>query len=144
VATSPDALGVALTALADPSRRALLQRLAHGPATSGQLAELLPMSRPAASQHLRVLAAAGLMVTTVRGRHHWHELSTARLAEIEHWVRTLVDTWTAAPTLTTPPPAAAVQVSAAAVVAQETATASAAAAVPVLSRDSASTSEAST
>ena len=97
---SPDPLGATLSALADPSRRALLQRLAHGPATSGQLAELLPMSRPAASQHLRVLAGAGLMATTVRGRQHWHELSTARLAEIEHWIRTLVDTWTAAPTLT--------------------------------------------
>lgn len=103
MATSPDALGATLTALADPSRRALLQRLAHGPATSGQLAELLPMSRPATSQHLRVLADAGLMTTTVRGRHHWHELSTTRLAEIEHWTRTLIDTWTAAPPLTTRP-----------------------------------------
>jgi DNA-binding transcriptional ArsR family regulator len=100
VTASPDLLGATLSALADPSRRALLQRLAHGPATSGQLAELLPMSRPAASQHLRVLADAGLVATTVRGRQHWHELSTSRLAEIEHWIRTLVDTWTAAPTLT--------------------------------------------
>jgi DNA-binding transcriptional ArsR family regulator len=96
-----DPLGIVLAALADPSRRALLQRLAHGPATSGQLAELLPtMSRPAASQHLRVLVDAGLLRTTVRGRQHWHELATARLSEVEHWIHTLVGTWTAAPTLT--------------------------------------------
>jgi DNA-binding transcriptional ArsR family regulator len=99
--TSPsDGLDAALAALADPSRRALLQRLAHGPATSGQLAELLPMSRPAASQHLRVLGAAGLMHTTVRGRQHWHQLATPRLTDIEHWIRALVGTWTTAPTLT--------------------------------------------
>jgi len=97
-----DQLSVALAALADPSRRAMLQRLAHGPATSGQLAELLPMSRPAASQHLRVLAEAGLLDTTVRGRRHWHQLSTTALVLIEHWIRTLVGTWTAAPTLTDP------------------------------------------
>jgi DNA-binding transcriptional ArsR family regulator len=96
-----DELGAALFAVADPSRRALLQRLAHGPATSGQLAELLPsMSRPAVSQHLRVLAEAGLLRTTVRGRRHWHELATPHLSGIERWVRTLIDTWTAAPTLT--------------------------------------------
>ena len=95
-----DDLGVTLAALADPSRRALLQRLAHGPATSGQLADLLPVSRPATSQHLRVLSDAGLLATTVRGRQHWHELSTPRLAEIEHWIRTLIGTWTDAPTLT--------------------------------------------
>ena len=97
---APDTLGPALFAVADPSRRALLHRLAQGPATSGQLAELLPMSRPAVSQHLRVLADAGLLCTTVRGRQHWHELATARLSEIERWVHTLVDTWTAAPVLT--------------------------------------------
>ena len=93
-------LSATLAALADPSRRALLQRLAHGPATSGQLAELLPISRPATSQHLRVLSSAGLMETTVRGRQHWHALSTAGLAEVEHWVRTVMEIWTAAPTLT--------------------------------------------
>jgi len=93
-------LSATLAALADPSRRALLQRLAHGPATSGQLADLLPISRPATSQHLRVLSAAGLMETTVRGRQHWHALSATGLAEAEHWIRTLIRTWTSAPTLT--------------------------------------------
>ncbi|WP_433291444.1 ArsR/SmtB family transcription factor [Actinoplanes sp. CA-030573] len=98
-------LSSTLAALADPSRRALLQRLAHGPATSGQLAELLPISRPATSQHLRVLAEAGLMNTTVLGRQHWHTLSTSRLAEIEHWIRTLVTTFSTAPALSEGRPA---------------------------------------
>jgi DNA-binding transcriptional ArsR family regulator len=99
VEPTDDPVGTVLVALADPSRRALLQRLAHGPATSGQLAELLPMSRPATSQHLRVLAAAGLLRTTVRGRHHWHELSPHPLYDLENWARTLLDRWAAAPTL---------------------------------------------
>ena len=100
-------LGNTLAALADGSRRAMLQRLAHGPATSGQLAELVPsMSRPAASQHVRVLADAGLLRTTVQGRRHWHELATPQLAELESWVRALIDTWTSAPVLTTQAPPA--------------------------------------
>jgi DNA-binding transcriptional ArsR family regulator len=96
-----DPLGPTLSALADPSRRALLQRLAHGPATSGQLAELLPsMTRPAASQHLRVLAGVGLLRTTVRGRQHWHELAIPPLAGVEQWIRTLIAIRAAAPGLT--------------------------------------------
>jgi DNA-binding transcriptional ArsR family regulator len=88
-----------LNALADPSRRVLLQRLAHGPATSGQLAELLSISRPATSQHLHVLQAAGLVRSTALGRHRWHELAPSPLYLVEQWVRGLADTWAAAPTL---------------------------------------------
>ncbi len=84
----PD-LDAALVAVADRSRRILLQRLAHGPATTGQLAELLPMSRPAVSQHLKVLQDAGLARTEVRGRHRWHELSPAPLAAIQRWAADL-------------------------------------------------------
>ena len=94
-------LSPVLAALADPSRRALLQRLAHGPATSGQLADLLPVSRPATSQHLAVLVAAGLVTTTVRGRQHWHSLAAAPFVEVERWIRMIMETWTSAPTLTT-------------------------------------------
>jgi DNA-binding transcriptional ArsR family regulator len=101
VRANAEVLGAVLIALADPSRRALLQRLAHGPATSGQLADLLPMSRPAVSQHIKVLADAGLLSTTVRGRERWHELAPAGLSEVEQWIGVLVDRWTAAPTLST-------------------------------------------
>jgi DNA-binding transcriptional ArsR family regulator len=92
-------LAAVLNALADPSRRVLLQRLAHGPATSGQLAELLSVSRPATSQHLQVLQAAGLVRSTALGRHRWHELAPGPLYLVEQWVRSLADTWAAAPTL---------------------------------------------
>ena len=69
-----EALSETLRALADSSRRVQLIRLAAGPATSGQLAELLRMSRPAGSQHLSVLVNAGLVDTTPTGRQRWHEL----------------------------------------------------------------------
>lgn len=92
-------LAAVLNALADPSRRVLLQRLAHGPATSGQLAELLSISRPATSQHLQVLQAADLVRSTALGRHRWYELAPGPLYLVEQWVRGLADTWAAAPTL---------------------------------------------
>jgi len=74
-----------LSAVADPSRHALLQRLRYGPATTGQLADLLPMSRPAVSQHLKLLQEAGLVRTQPDGRHRWHELAPAPLAMIQSW-----------------------------------------------------------
>ncbi|MEV8510356.1 metalloregulator ArsR/SmtB family transcription factor [Actinoplanes sp. NPDC051475] len=92
-------LAAVLGALADPSRRVLLQRLAHGPATSGQLAELLSVSRPATSQHLQVLQATGLVRATALGRHRWYELAPGPLYLVEQWVRGLADTWAAAPSL---------------------------------------------
>ncbi|MEV4515919.1 metalloregulator ArsR/SmtB family transcription factor [Dactylosporangium sp. NPDC049525] len=78
-------LDVVLAAIADPTRRTLLQRLAYGAATTGQLAELLPMSRPAVSQHIKVLQDAGLIHTAVRGRHRWHELVVERLTVVDRW-----------------------------------------------------------
>jgi DNA-binding transcriptional ArsR family regulator len=82
-------LDMVLAAVADRSRRVLLQRLAHGPATTGQLAELLPMSRPAVSQHLKTLQDAGLVHTEIRGRHRWHELSPGPLALVQTWAADL-------------------------------------------------------
>jgi DNA-binding transcriptional ArsR family regulator len=61
-----------LEALADPTRRAVWERLAGGPMTVGQLAELLPVSRPAVSQHLRVLATAGLVSVTPQGTRRFY------------------------------------------------------------------------
>ena len=57
-------LDQALNAVADSTRRAILQRLAHGQATVGQLAALFPISRPAVSQHLRILRDADLVSTS--------------------------------------------------------------------------------
>lgn len=53
--------GRAITALADPTRRSIFERLRNGPLAVGELAEQLPVSRPAVSQHLKVLKEAGLV-----------------------------------------------------------------------------------
>jgi DNA-binding transcriptional ArsR family regulator len=76
-------------ALADPSRRRMLARLAQGPATTGQLAELFPISRPAVSQHLRLIQEAGLIVTETIGRHRWHELRPHGLLAVAQWANEL-------------------------------------------------------
>ena len=61
-----DQLSATFSALADPTRRAILARLAQGPATVRELSELFVISGPAISRHLRVLESAGLIA---RGRH---------------------------------------------------------------------------
>ena len=60
-------IGAVLEALADPTRRAVWERLAVGPMTVGELAADLPVSRPAVSQHLKVLSTAGLVAATPQG-----------------------------------------------------------------------------
>jgi DNA-binding transcriptional ArsR family regulator len=99
-------LTAVLAALADPTRRAAVQRLSHGPATASQLAELAPISRPAVSQHLRVLRDAGLVRGTHSGRHIWYELGGSSLLEAQHWLTGLVDQWSRAPTVLGPSPPA--------------------------------------
>jgi DNA-binding transcriptional ArsR family regulator len=99
-------LSAVLAALADPTRRAAVQRLAHGPATANQLAALAPISRPAVSQHLRVLREAGLIRGTQSGRHVFYELSGAPLLEAQRWLGGLVDQWSRAPVATLGPRAA--------------------------------------
>ena len=86
-----------LSAAADGTRRAMLQRLAHGPATVGQLAALFPISRPAVSQHLRVLREAGLVRPLAPARTSPYELVPGPLFLVETWVRDLADRWTAGP-----------------------------------------------
>lgn len=94
-------LAAAFIAVSDASRRRMLARLAQGPATTGQLADLLPISRPAVSQHLKFLQNADLIRTTVVGRHRWHELSTDPLLALAHWATDLTARHDKAPTLDT-------------------------------------------
>ena len=82
----PDRLSDTLTALADPTRRAILSRLAHGEASVTELAKPFAMSLPAVSQHLKVLEGVGLIS---RGREaQWRpcRLETAPLREVCDWV----------------------------------------------------------
>ena len=61
-------------ALGDPTRRAIIERLARGPTAVGQLARELPVSRPAVSQHLRVLKRAGLVSDQREGSRRLYEI----------------------------------------------------------------------
>jgi DNA-binding transcriptional ArsR family regulator len=64
----------ALTALGDPTRRAIFECLARGPRAVGQLASELPVSRPAVSQHLRVLKEAGLVADRAAGTRRIYQI----------------------------------------------------------------------
>ena len=74
-----------LTALADPTRRTIFERLADEPSSVGELARGLPVSRPAVSQHLKVLKAAGLVSDTAHGTRRVYAVDRAGLAAIRDY-----------------------------------------------------------
>jgi DNA-binding transcriptional ArsR family regulator len=76
----------ALRALADESRRTMLDTLARGPATAGELAALLPIARPGVSRHLRVLREAGLVEVRREAQRRVYGLRPEPLAEVEEWL----------------------------------------------------------
>jgi DNA-binding transcriptional ArsR family regulator len=63
-----------MNALGDPTRRAIFERLAAGPRAVGEIADEMPISRPAVSQHLKVLGDAGLIVSTKHGTRRFYRL----------------------------------------------------------------------
>jgi DNA-binding transcriptional ArsR family regulator len=71
-----------MDALGDPTRRAILERLRDGAKAVGELAEGLPVSRPAVSQHLRVLEDAGLVVARKQGTRRLYRLDPDGLDEL--------------------------------------------------------------
>ena len=84
-----------LVALADPTRRAIFERLSVSPSAVGELARGLPVSRPAASQHLRVLKTAGLVSDRADGTRRVYSVDPAGVAAIrdyfdQFWQRSLV------------------------------------------------------
>jgi DNA-binding transcriptional ArsR family regulator len=78
--------GSTIEALADPTRRAVLEQLRRGPQAVGELAAHLPVSRPAVSQHLRVLEGAGLVTSTKSGTRHLYMVAPDGLAELRLWL----------------------------------------------------------
>ncbi|AWB96580.1 transcriptional regulator [Agromyces badenianii] len=82
----PDELSLVFQALADPTRREILSRLRNGPTTVGELAEPFAMSRPAVSQHLKVLERAGLIERTATAQWRTCTLRTEPLDEASAWV----------------------------------------------------------
>ena len=76
----------ALVALADPSRRRVLERLRAGPLSVGAVAKGLPVSRPAVSQHLKVLKEAGLVTDHAEGTRRVYSIDPHGLAAMRSWL----------------------------------------------------------
>lgn len=85
------AYGAALTALADPTRRRLYERLRQRPRTVGELARAQAISQPAVSQHLRVLRGARLVRHRQAGTRRFYEAAPEGLAELKRYVESLWD-----------------------------------------------------
>ena len=80
-----EANGVVIAALADPTRRSVFERLRAGPRSVGELADGLPVSRPAVSQHLRVLKEAGLVTERRDGTRRLYRIDPAGVAGIRDY-----------------------------------------------------------
>jgi DNA-binding transcriptional ArsR family regulator len=86
VATYPSAAGRALDALGDPTRRAIFERLVGQPRSVRELAEALPVSRPAVSQHLKVLKQAGLVIDRAAGTRRVYRIDPAGVAAMRQYL----------------------------------------------------------
>ena len=74
------------SALADPTRRAVLDLLRHGRRPAGQIAQAFPVSRPAISKHLRLLRRARLVEERREGRHRFYQLNPEPLKAVDSWL----------------------------------------------------------
>jgi DNA-binding transcriptional ArsR family regulator len=88
-----DSLDIVFSALADPTRRRILEGLTDGQAHVGRVAKPFRVSAPAISRHLRVLERAGLIRRTKRGRLHEIELRAAPLQNARDWLETYRRHW---------------------------------------------------
>ena len=94
--TSPtDRLSLTFAALADPTRRVILERLTDGAATVGELARPLPISVQAVSKHLRVLERAGLITRTRTAQLRPSQLHAAPLKDVADWLGAYQRFWDA-------------------------------------------------
>jgi DNA-binding transcriptional ArsR family regulator len=93
--TATDPLSTTFAALADPTRRAILARLAAGPATVKELSAPFAMSGPAVSKHLRVLERAGLVARGREAQWRPRRLEAAPLREVAEWAENYRRFWDA-------------------------------------------------
>ena len=91
--TPSERLDATFTALADPTRRAILARLASGEASVNELAEPFAISQPAVSKHLKILERAGLISTGHRATRRPRKLEAAPLAEVVDWLEKYRQFW---------------------------------------------------
>lgn len=82
-------------AIADPTRRAILDAIRHTERSAGQIAQLFPVSRPAVSRHLRVLRAAGLVLERREAQSRFYSLDPAPLRDVDRWLDQYRVFWTA-------------------------------------------------
>lgn len=78
-----------LLALMDPTRRAVYERVAKGPASVTALAAEFPVSRPAISHHLKVLTEAGLVCHQADGRHHIYAITPGGTEPLRAWLKSI-------------------------------------------------------
>lgn len=81
------------TALADPTRRRMLERIGRGEIAAGVIASELPISAPAVSQHLKALREAGLVRVRVDGQRRLYSLDPDALGEVEAWIGRVRTFW---------------------------------------------------
>lgn len=91
--TQSERLDATFAALADPTRRAILARLATGEASVNELAEPFDMSQPAISKHLKVLGRAGLISMDIDGQRRPRRLEPKRLEEAVDWIERYREIW---------------------------------------------------
>jgi DNA-binding transcriptional ArsR family regulator len=90
---APDRLNKAFAALADPTRRAIVARLASGEATVNELAEPFDMTQPSISKHIKVLERAGLISRSRAAQTRPCRLEAAPLKDLAHWVEAYRALW---------------------------------------------------
>ena len=81
------------TALADPTRRQIIESLAMGETSFGEIADKFEMSRPAVSQHLKVLREAGIVTARVDAQRRIYRLNAEGLDELEEWLVSVRRFW---------------------------------------------------
>ena len=82
------------TALADPTRRQIIESLAMGETSFGEIADKFEMSRPAVSQHLKALREAGIVTARVDAQRRIYRLTDEGLDEVEAWLSKVREFWT--------------------------------------------------
>jgi DNA-binding transcriptional ArsR family regulator len=87
-------LNQTFTALADPTRRAILARLAKGETTVGELSRPFDISAPAISRHLKVLESAALITNERRGKQRFCQLRPDALVPVAQWIASQREFWT--------------------------------------------------
>jgi DNA-binding transcriptional ArsR family regulator len=85
----------AFNAVAEASRRQLLEAIGDGEVTVGELVDRMGISQPQVSKHLGVLRAVGLVSVRTDGRHRWYRVNGPALKPIHDWVRSFERTWNA-------------------------------------------------